>query len=186
MKAEDIYKELKKIVRSIYVHDEQMVAIARWIEAEFEYKHNLTRVKPIKCITFDKAAQDNLPQHIKDKMKAKAKTMSYLQKWWEEKHPKAMVEKVVNVSDGVIGLEDLIDFEQWLIKHLDGIKTEPKSKGFERPRYEYITELEYKKIMPTKWLNKRSAQGWELVAVVNDKDSDGQKLLRYHFKKLCE
>ena len=24
----------------------------------------------IKCITFDKAAQDNLPQHIKDKMKA--------------------------------------------------------------------------------------------------------------------
>lgn len=25
---------------------------------------------PIKCITFDKQAQDNLPQHIKDKMKA--------------------------------------------------------------------------------------------------------------------
>jgi len=24
----------------------------------------------IKCITFDKKAQDNLPQHIKDKMKA--------------------------------------------------------------------------------------------------------------------
>lgn len=24
----------------------------------------------MKCITFDKQAQDNLPQHIKDKMKA--------------------------------------------------------------------------------------------------------------------
>jgi len=30
----------------------------------------------IKCITFDKAAQDNLPQHIKDRMKAdKAKAI---------------------------------------------------------------------------------------------------------------
>lgn len=27
-------------------------------------------MEKIKCITFDKAAQDNLPQHIKDKMKA--------------------------------------------------------------------------------------------------------------------
>ena len=27
-------------------------------------------MKKIKCITFDKKAQDNLPQHIKDKMKA--------------------------------------------------------------------------------------------------------------------
>lgn len=26
-------------------------------------------MEPIKCITFDKEAQDNLPQHIKDKMK---------------------------------------------------------------------------------------------------------------------
>ena len=27
-------------------------------------------MKTIKCITFDKKAQNNLPQHIKDKMKA--------------------------------------------------------------------------------------------------------------------
>lgn len=27
-------------------------------------------MRKIKCITFDKEAQDNLPQHIKDKMKA--------------------------------------------------------------------------------------------------------------------
>jgi len=27
-------------------------------------------MEKIKCITFDKKAQDNLPQHIKDKMKA--------------------------------------------------------------------------------------------------------------------
>ena len=38
-------------------------------------------MEEIKCITFDKAAQDNLPQEIKDKMKAdreKAEAKDYL------------------------------------------------------------------------------------------------------------
>ena len=31
--------------------------------------YNIIKMEKIKCITFDKKAQDNLPQHIKDKMK---------------------------------------------------------------------------------------------------------------------
>jgi hypothetical protein len=53
-------------------------------------------------------------------------------------------------------------------------------------KYEYIIEIEYKELIPTDWLNKRGALGWELVAVVNDKDIDGKELLRYHFKRVCE
>ena len=40
-----------------------------------------------KCITFDKAAQDALPEHIKDKMKADrtiAKSAGYMQELIEE------------------------------------------------------------------------------------------------------
>lgn len=44
--------------------------------------------------------------------------MDYLQKWWKEKYPNAGVEKIVNVSEGVIDIEHLIDFEQWLVKKL--------------------------------------------------------------------
>lgn len=43
--------------------------------------------------------------------------MDYLQKWWEEKYPKAMVKEVRKVSEGVIDLEDLIDFEKWIVKN---------------------------------------------------------------------
>jgi hypothetical protein len=38
MKAEDIYKKLKEITFPIHAWDDQMSAIARWIEAEFERK----------------------------------------------------------------------------------------------------------------------------------------------------
>jgi hypothetical protein len=45
--------------------------------------------------------------------------MDYLQKWWEEKYPNAGVKEVKNVSEGVLDLEHLIDFEQWLVKNFD-------------------------------------------------------------------
>ena len=51
-------------------------------------------------------------------------------------------------------------------------------------KYEYIIEVEYKKLLPKDWLNKRGEEGWELVAVVND--YDGDELLRYYFKRLME
>jgi hypothetical protein len=38
MEARDIYHVLKSIVEPIHAHDDQMVAIAKWIKAEFEYK----------------------------------------------------------------------------------------------------------------------------------------------------
>ena len=44
--------------------------------------------------------------------------MDYLQKWWEEKYPNAGVKEVKKVSEGVLGLEDLIDFEKWLVEKL--------------------------------------------------------------------
>jgi hypothetical protein len=44
--------------------------------------------------------------------------MNYLQKWWEEKYPNAGVEKIVNASEGIISIEDIIDFEQWIVKKL--------------------------------------------------------------------
>jgi hypothetical protein len=37
-------------------------------------------MEPIRCITFDKKAQDSLPQHIKDKMKADRKKAESEQK----------------------------------------------------------------------------------------------------------
>lgn len=45
--------------------------------------------------------------------------MDYLQKWWEEKYPNSGVEEIANVSAGVIDIEHLIDFEQWLVKNFD-------------------------------------------------------------------
>jgi hypothetical protein len=45
--------------------------------------------------------------------------MDYLQMWWEEKYPKAGVRKIANVSEGIITLEDLQDFEKWLVKNSD-------------------------------------------------------------------
>lgn len=47
--------------------------------------------------------------------------MGLLQKWWEQNYPNAAVKKVVNVSDGVLGLQHLINFEKWLVenKHID-------------------------------------------------------------------
>lgn len=38
MEAREIYHVLKSIVEPIHTHSDQMVAIAKWIEAEFDYK----------------------------------------------------------------------------------------------------------------------------------------------------
>ena len=38
MEAREIYHVLKSIIEPIHAHNDQMVAIAKWIEAEFEYK----------------------------------------------------------------------------------------------------------------------------------------------------
>ena len=38
MEAREIYHVLKSIVEPIHAHNDQMVVIAKWIEAEFEYK----------------------------------------------------------------------------------------------------------------------------------------------------
>lgn len=38
MEAREIYHVLKSIVEPIHAHSDQVVAIAKWIEAEFEYK----------------------------------------------------------------------------------------------------------------------------------------------------
>jgi len=50
-------------------------------------------------------------------------------------------------------------------------------------KFKYIIELEYKTKIPTDWLNKRGNDGWELISVIPDVDSDGTELLRYYFKK---
>ena len=44
--------------------------------------------------------------------------MDYLQMWWEENYPKAGVRKIATLSEGVITLKDLQDFEKWLVKKL--------------------------------------------------------------------
>ncbi len=36
----------------------------------YKRKYPTNPIEPIRCITFDKEAQDNLPDHIKAKMKA--------------------------------------------------------------------------------------------------------------------
>jgi hypothetical protein len=51
MKAKEIYHVLQSIVAPIHAHQDQMVAIAKWIESEFEYKpekvvHVLPNTKP--------------------------------------------------------------------------------------------------------------------------------------------
>ena len=38
MKAEQIYKKIKEIINTIHSHQDQMVAISKWIEDEFEPK----------------------------------------------------------------------------------------------------------------------------------------------------
>lgn len=38
IKALDIYHKLRAIVEPIHKHGDQMVAIAKWIDSEFEYK----------------------------------------------------------------------------------------------------------------------------------------------------
>lgn len=38
MEVREIYHVLKSIVEPIHAHDDQMVEIAKWIEAEFEYR----------------------------------------------------------------------------------------------------------------------------------------------------
>lgn len=38
MKAEQIYKKIKEIIHPIHSHQDQMMAIAKWIEEEFEPK----------------------------------------------------------------------------------------------------------------------------------------------------
>jgi hypothetical protein len=50
-------------------------------------------------------------------------------------------------------------------------------------KFEYIIEVEYKKLLPKEWLNKRGSEGWELVSTVDDIDEDGEELLRYYFKR---
>lgn len=38
MKAQEIYHNMRAIAEPIHAYSDQMVAIAKWIEAEFEYK----------------------------------------------------------------------------------------------------------------------------------------------------
>jgi len=51
--------------------------------------------------------------------------MNYLQKWWDEKYPNAAIKKIEDISDGIIGIEHLIDFEQWMIKNKSETKKVP-------------------------------------------------------------
>lgn len=43
MEAREIYHVLKAIVEPIHAHNDQMVAISKWIEAEFEHKRKKQR-----------------------------------------------------------------------------------------------------------------------------------------------
>ncbi len=52
MKTREIYRALKSIVEPIHTHSDQMEAIAKWIEAEFEYKPQKLAISPqskLKC-----------------------------------------------------------------------------------------------------------------------------------------
>ena len=54
-------------------------------------------MEQIKCITFDKAAQDNLPKHIKDKMKADR------EKACKEQEAKAKTLPIQNIRNSACG-----------------------------------------------------------------------------------
>jgi hypothetical protein len=44
MEAEKIYFKLKEIVRSRWEHEAQMIAIAKWIEAEFTHNNDTRKI----------------------------------------------------------------------------------------------------------------------------------------------
>lgn len=48
--------------------------------------------------------------------------MSLLQLWWEETYPKAAVQNVKNVSEGVLTNEDMYSFETWMLTNYLTVK----------------------------------------------------------------
>ena len=52
MEAREIYHVLQSIIEPIHAHDDQIVAIAKWIEAEFEYKPQ----KQANCVNTEQKA----------------------------------------------------------------------------------------------------------------------------------
>lgn len=48
MKAENVYHTIKAIANQYHAHDDQMVAIAKWVEQEFDHKPG-KKVQDPKC-----------------------------------------------------------------------------------------------------------------------------------------
>ncbi len=101
---------------------------------------------------------------------------------WEAKHTLLLTEYSKNASSEEVlqqlrsRMKDVLEF----VEDLKQVQDQPQN--LTNKKFEYDIQLEYRKNLPTDWLNKKGEDGWELVSVIPDKEPNDTKLLRYYFR----